>query len=315
MIGTHGTKVDYPLLDWLRSSLPASWGVITGLTDEDGRDTGIDILVVGENEVFAVQVKTTKRPVGKHAWMQLEHAVRRMDRRLSLEGVQGRGPVPVMVTLHPDLDSELPDQKYVAASPQTLAEQLLTRDHRTTAQGAAPWLRDRVLTSLLLVAVVGGAGPQASPTVGHEIEVLDDVWGPEPTSEAVLSGLRHQVRLDFERRRAIGSGSLSRSEIAELLGKSPQAVTGDLEAGRLIGIRDGRHWLIPGWQMAADTPSGVVPGLAELVRAFPAGPVALTEWVLRATPDLDGRTPREALLGGDEDQVLRLARSLHAAAS
>ncbi|RJK92510.1 DNA-binding protein [Vallicoccus soli] len=107
--------------------------------------------------------------------------------------------------------------------------------------------------------------------------------------------------------------SLTRSDAAALLGTSEQAVTDLLEARRLLGLKQGRRWLIPAWQLNAETERGVLPGLDRVAAHFPGGLVALSSWATTASPDLDGHTPAQALARGAVDRVVSVARSLSAA--
>jgi hypothetical protein len=90
-------------------------------------------------------------------------------------------------------------------------------------------------------------------------------------------------------------------------------VTDRLEAGRLVGLKRGREWLIPSWQLDADSRDGILVGLEELLSVFPAGPVSLSNWVKKPSVDLDGQSPEEALRKGRVSEVVNLARQLSAA--
>lgn len=315
--------VEYDLVDLLRQSLPETWSVIAGMALADGRSEP-DLVIVGEHQAFVVEVKVSRRRVVAQEWgRRVELLAQQAGQRLA--AVSSHPPTPVLAVL---VVVGTPDpmvrgaslESLLVTTPATLVEQLVRGDAAAAEVVQRGWAREQVCDLLLFPGAERGrsglrTGLTRDSAGAGASEALDEVWGPAPTVEALRSGVEHQLRLDFERRRSLESESLTRSQVAELLGKSPQAVTGDLDAGRLVGIRVGRQWLIPAWQLAADSPTGLVPAIGELVRAFPAGPVALTAWVGRTSVDLDGRTPREALLQGDETAVLRLARSLHAAAS
>ncbi len=174
--------------------------------------------------------------------------------------------------------------------------------------------RQKVLSRLLedvpdtaldsLIEVTGGGG---------ETTVDSALWGPDPgaadTGEAVLANLRKL----FSGRRQLAAASITRAQAAELLGMSEQAVTDALEAHRLLGFKNGRRWLIPAWQLDPETERGVLPGIAEVADHFPGGLVALSDWVCRANPDLDGASPRDALAAGAVAQVVQLSATLTAA--
>lgn len=138
------------------------------------------------------------------------------------------------------------------------------------------------------------------------------LWGGAPRPTEVLSAELANLRKEFSARKELEGRSLSRAEVADLLGTSDQAVTDALESRRLLGFRRGRRWLIPAWQLDAEAERGVLPGLAEVQQAFPGGVVALSAWVSKASADLAGASPREALTRGQVAQVVEVARNLTA---
>ncbi|MGH9064802.1 MAG: helix-turn-helix domain-containing protein [Acidimicrobiales bacterium] len=152
----------------------------------------------------------------------------------------------------------------------------------------------------------------------EEPDDLDSaLWGPAPTpAEVGVAAAKSATALARERAE-VCSESLSRIEAARALGVSSQAVSQMLTAERLVGLRQGREWRFPTWQFSSrsdrDAGRGMLPGLAELVEAFPAGPVALSRWVVTPSSDLDGASPRELLSRGGVEAVVSLARSLTAA--
>lgn len=106
---------------------------------------------------------------------------------------------------------------------------------------------------------------------------------------------------------------MTRAEAAELLGTSEQAVTDLLEARRLLGLKQGRRWLIPAWQLDAQTQRGILPGLDQVDAHFPGGLVALSAWATTVNPDLGGRSPAQALAEGAVDRVLLIVKRLNSA--
>lgn len=139
------------------------------------------------------------------------------------------------------------------------------------------------------------------------------LWGGAPRPSEVLSAELANLRKEFSPRKDLEGRSLSRAEVAGLLGTSDQAVTDALEGRRLLGFRRGRRWLIPAWQLDAEAERGVLPGLREVQQAFPGGVVALSAWVSKASSDLKGASPREALVRGQVAEVVEVARNLTAA--
>ncbi|MGQ0608470.1 MAG: helix-turn-helix domain-containing protein [Chloroflexota bacterium] len=145
---------------------------------------------------------------------------------------------------------------------------------------------------------------------GHADGGLDrEFWGATPSARRVRGAAAENLSLAVARRQAVLDESLSRAEVAGALGKSEQAVSGMLDRGVLLGLKVGREWRIPSWQLAPELPTGVLPGLKELTSAYLDGLVSLSSWVQRSNSDLDGAAPRSALLHGEVDDVLAAARS------
>lgn len=140
-----------------------------------------------------------------------------------------------------------------------------------------------------------------------------DLWGAAPDRDDVRAGVLANLRRQFESRRDLAAASLRRAEVANLLGVSDQAVTDALDAGRLLGFKQGRRWLIPAWQLDADTERGVLPDLHPVAAAFPGGIVALSAWMTEANPDLAGRTPQELLSQGRTALVMGAVGALTSA--
>ena len=73
-------------------------------------------------------------------------------------------------------------------------------------------------------------------------------------------------------------------------------------------------WRLPTWQFDPDVPTGVLPDLDTLQAVFPGGPVTLSQWVLRAQPEFDGRSAREEIIVHGSAPVIELAQGLTATA-
>jgi excisionase family DNA binding protein len=103
-------------------------------------------------------------------------------------------------------------------------------------------------------------------------EALDEsLWGAGPSAAELRLAALQGLKDDFVARRDLLSASLSRSEVAELLGVSSQAVLDRLQDGDLVGLKDGREWRIPMWQVNAGAERGFLPGIAELRRCSRVG--------------------------------------------
>lgn len=189
----------------------------------------------------------------------------------------------------------------VAADPEPVAS---TRSDRFAL----------TLATVLDASSPGDRDAFVAGITGGDADLDDSLWGVVPTAEEGTAACLDNLRRGFAARRTVLAESLSRREAAALLEISEQAISDRLESGELIGLRQGRQWRLPGWQFAADAPRGFLPGLAELGRAFPGGPVTMTAWVARPHPDLAGATPAAMLAAGHVAEVVRLARALTAAA-
>lgn len=144
-------------------------------------------------------------------------------------------------------------------------------------------------------------------------ELDESLWGPAPTEAEAAAAEIDQLMLQFERRRAVATSALTREAAAELLKVSKQAVLDHLQHGDLVGLREGKRWLLPLWQFEADSERGFLPGIAAVQQAFPGGVVSLSRWITRANPDFAERPPREAMAAGDAGKVADAAKALAAA--
>lgn len=148
-----------------------------------------------------------------------------------------------------------------------------------------------------------------------ETPALDStLWGRGPTTNERRAAALQNLGRTYAARRAVIESALTRSEAAELLDVSEQAVLDRLKAGDLLGLKKGREWRLPTWQFSADTAQGFVPGIDAIRRVFPGGVVSLTEWMTTPNVELDGATPAEALVAERFDDVDRVARTATAAA-
>ncbi len=143
-------------------------------------------------------------------------------------------------------------------------------------------------------------------------ETPEDGWGEAPTAEQ-LSAAR--AAREDTRTAVLGQildGALTREQAAVRLGVTAQAVSERLKARKLIALRRGREWRLPVWQFGMDD---ALPGLADLITAWPGTPIGLSAWATTPSPDLDGRTPAEMLARRDGvERVLALVEAISAAA-
>jgi hypothetical protein len=137
------------------------------------------------------------------------------------------------------------------------------------------------------------------------------VYSREERIQLDAEALKHA----FEFRRDLLSDSCSVPEVAELLGTSRQTPHDRVRTEQLLGVMDRGHLRLPRWQFDPDAPGGVVPGLADVLRALEASPLARASWFVRPNPYLEERTPAEVLRQGDRDRVVDAARLVGTAAA
>lgn len=152
---------------------------------------------------------------------------------------------------------------------------------------------------------------EPGPDAGVPLD--DSFFGPPPTPVDAAASEIAQLRLRFERRRQVTNTSITREQAAELLDVSPQAVLNHINAGDLVAMKQGKRWVLPGWQFDPEAERGFAPGIKQVSDAFPGGPVALSRWIVKANPQLGSRAPRDVLIDGDIERVVTLARDLTSA--
>ena len=121
----------------------------------------------------------------------------------------------------------------------------------------------------------------------------------------------HAVQLLSE-----NSLALPAAAAAERLGRSVNRIRGAIADGSLYGVKVGRSWLVPTWQLDG---KGPVPHLRKVIAAIPEGTSAVTLERVMTQPSqelyVDGQpvSPRDWLLTGNEPEtVVDLVRQLYA---
>jgi hypothetical protein len=147
---------------------------------------------------------------------------------------------------------------------------------------------------------------------GATDQLDETLWGRAPSDrELALARRASYAKLEDALRDAL-SDALTREQAATRLGITPQAVSKRVASGGLIALRRGRASRLPAWQFYED---GTLPGLKQLIAAYPGGALSLTIWATSPTPDLDGSTPARALAHrSGVSRVLEAARALTPAA-
>lgn len=131
--------------------------------------------------------------------------------------------------------------------------------------------------------------------------------GPrEGADDLRAATLRNESRVRAARDHLYTTG-LSRQQAAERASVRPNQITNLLRDRALVAL-DGRDGLrLPAWQFDPDARRGRVEGIADVAGAFPGGVLGLSSWMVAPNGALGGRTPRQALLDGDVEQVAAVA--------
>ena len=146
-----------------------------------------------------------------------------------------------------------------------------------------------------------------------EEQTLDEsLWGAAPTKQDLAQARRVKQRAQDEALVAVLADAHSRAQAAALLGISPQAVSKRHAAGALVALPRGRELYFPSWQFAD---GAALPGLTEVIAAYPGSPLALSSWATTSNIDLDRATPAQLLARrGGVERVLEAIEALSAAA-
>jgi hypothetical protein len=161
----------------------------------------------------------------------------------------------------------------------------------------------------LPVELIGTLEDALSQAAEEDAGELDEtLWGPAPTAAQLADARRVAARSRRQALQAALADALTRAEVAELLGISPQAVSKRHATGGLVALPRGREWRFPAWQFQD---GGTLAGLGDVIAAYPGGALALSHWAVTPNADLDRRTPAEQLARrGGLERVLAALEAL-----
>jgi Protein of unknown function (DUF2384) len=200
-------------------------------------------------------------------------------------------PVQLLVA-HPErLD---PQRRGAADALAGLAEELL--DELTPQQVTALVERTRTLSERT-----------GDTSLDADLEsIIGPPLAPGERTRLAFEGL---VR-GAERRRALLTETVTAPEVARLIGaKTRQAAHDRLRAYRMLAVYDAGAWRFPMWQFDPEAPEGVLNGLPAVLRELAElDPYRRLQWLTTPQPELDNRTPAEALRAGEQRAVVMLAR-------
>lgn len=149
---------------------------------------------------------------------------------------------------------------------------------------------------------------QATVAAGAETEGRSGVDPDLDRAAAAESLVQAEVARD-DRRHAMLRQSTSVVDAARRTGRSRQAIERLRRQGRALALRVGSQWRYPLFQLSADAPGGIVPGLERILPALGLSPVGAAWWLSRPHPELAGKTPADLLHAGQIDRVTALAES------
>ena len=151
-------------------------------------------------------------------------------------------------------------------------------------------------------ALKGRVAPDPRALSGHDQQVLARIGVPA----ADMAGHRHiagRAVVDTAADLVAGiSTLLPAADVAMKLNRSVVRIRGAIADGSLYGVKVGRSWLLPQWQLTAT--AGPIPHLRTIIAAIPHGTSAVTMQRVMTEPSdelfLDGQavSPRDWLIAG-----------------
>lgn len=115
----------------------------------------------------------------------------------------------------------------------------------------------------------------------------------------------------FERRRVLLADTLTSAQVDQMLGSKPGSAKAAAArpTRRLLAVPDDGEHLFPAWQFDPQTATGALDGLPSVLAELEGVPsFKQLAWFTSPQPDLDGKTPVEALIDGQAEAVAAVAR-------
>lgn len=116
----------------------------------------------------------------------------------------------------------------------------------------------------------------------------------------------------FEKRKQLLQGSLTASEVANLLGTTRQTPHDRFNKKSLLAVKDNGVWKFPLWQFDPAGADGVIAGLPDVLKALEGSEFTKLNWLTSPNPYLNNLTPVEALKQGEKKKVIQEAKALEA---
>ncbi|MDX6453473.1 MAG: dihydropyrimidine dehydrogenase subunit PreA [Gaiellaceae bacterium] len=166
--------------------------------------------------------------------------------------------------------------------------------------------RPRKLVELLAAATVS-----SEPEQIDEDEPLDEaVWGAPPPVSRVRESEKLAINIFEQQRKHLLGQLMTTEEFGARAGWPGAAVIDATNRGDIIYFEQDGRLLFPAWQFSSDIGAELLPELRTLRHMFGGDVVALGTWIETAIPELNGRSPRQALADGDVEAVLQTLTTL-----
>ena len=139
-------------------------------------------------------------------------------------------------------------------------------------------------------------------------EIAGEYYHPERLLELQLANLQRV----YDRKRELLQDSITSTEVVELIRCANRStVKNRREAGKLIGLKNGRGYSYPTWQFDPEGSEGVVEGLPEVIGAMDeVSDFAKLNWLSSPHAVFDGQTPIQKLKQGEVKAVVIEARAV-----
>jgi hypothetical protein len=148
--------------------------------------------------------------------------------------------------------------------------------------------------------------------VANRLKEFIDVDGTAVTGPADADRIAAEMRarvVDFRHR--IATEGLSTEDAVHRLGvKAGETVRQRLAKKQLFGLKINRDYRFPQWQFDGSSPSGVLPGLSDVLSVASIGAFELAAWFETPLAELGDRTPVQALHDGEIAAVVSAARAI-----
>lgn len=140
-----------------------------------------------------------------------------------------------------------------------------------------------------------------------------DPWDRPPTTEQLAIARATAAQAQRDALSDVLGDALTCADAAARIGTTAASVRARIRRGELTAIKDAGRWHLPAWQFGT---SGPLPGLPELIAAWPGTPLALSVWAMTPNADLRGGQALARALRAPEGPrgVLKLVAALSASA-